>query len=200
MRMPRTDEPALWASLSAGLFQTQAVLDGRTNSAWDFGQGVQYRASLEQAVGNQSSLGVMGTYARLPLTYTDLGQTIDVLSCGDGCNAHADVISLMGSFRAGGGQGFHQIIELSAGVTRFAKFREDDSGARLRPPNGDTDFAFTVGYGFGYGLSPRAQIVLVQEYGSAFHQQDGLRGGDRRNNQQYTTRLGARFGLGTRSR
>jgi hypothetical protein len=199
MRLPGSGEPAYWTSLSAGLFQTQAVLDGRTQTVWDFGQGVQYRASIEQAIGNQSSIGVTGTYARLPLTFTELAPATDVSSCGGGCDAHADVTSLTGSFHAGGGQGFHQVIDLAVGVTRFAHFRADDTDRRLGP-DGDTDFSFMVGYGFGYSLSPRTQIVLVQEYGSAFHQGDGLRGSDRRMNQQYTTRLGARFGIGTRSR
>ena len=199
VRLPqRSREPALWASLSAGYLQMNSVWDGRTSSIWGFGDGVQGRASLEYAIGSGSSLGVVGSLARLPLRFAEgVSSSGGVTSATSVSDAHADVRSLHLGFHAGGGTGFHQVIQVSLGVTNFANFRRDDDDAKLGP-SGDTDFSFAVGYGFGYSLGARLHVFVVQDYASSIHQDDNLPNDARRSTTQYTTRLGVRAGIGNR--
>lgn len=202
IRMPAGRDPAVWVSGAAGLFQAQGVEDGRTGTAWAFGDGFQLRGALEWGMRNESSFGVTGSWARLPLRYIDrgtLGAPGIPASCSTGCDAHATVWSLAGSFHAGGGQGFHQVIEITAGVIGYSAFEADDGGAELPPLGGDRDVALSLGYGFGFPLGPRLHVTLVQDFGISLHQDEGLSGGQSRTQQQRTTRLGVRYGLGTRA-
>lgn len=203
IRIPRrTNEPVLWASASAGLLQPNTVNDGTTQSGWDFGSGVQFRATLERGISNQSSIGVAGTYApSMPLTY------YSDATCGS-CDAHATISSIGAFFHAGGGQGLFQVLEVTVGFTHYGSFKADDaqgspvplagSNRALPPEGGDTDFSFGLGYGFGYGLSARTHIMLVQDATQVLHQGEGLSGSASRNSTQYTTRLGMRIGVGHR--
>lgn len=197
LEVQRSTEPVVWTSLSAGFFQAQTVEDGRTSSIWEFGTGLQYRGSLEYALERGASVGAVVSYARLPLTYFSTSGTITP-GCGAGCDAHADLWSIMGVFHIGGGAGFHQVIDLAIGVTRYANFEADDGGTL--PPEQDTDLALAVGYGFGYTLGDRLQVMLVQDFAVSLHQGEGLSGGTSRTPQQRTTRLGVRYGLGSRTR
>ena len=199
VRLPqRSREPALWASASAGYLQMNSVWDGRTSTIWSFGDGIQGRGSLEYAIGGSSSLGVVGTFARLPLRFAE-----GVSSSGGGASAtsvtdaHADVRSLHLGFHAGGGLGFHQVIQVSLGVTNFANFRRDSDDAAIGP-RGDTDLSFALGYGFGFSLGTRLHVFVVQDYASSIHQDDNLPNDARRSATQYTTRLGVRAGIGNR--
>ena len=114
---PRTTEPAYWVSGGVGAFNGQAVHDGATQSTWDFGQRTswQYRASIEKAIQNQSSIGIVGTFVHVPITYSDnIANTLAECPtsgcssaqnrCGR-CAAHIDMIGLAALFHAGGGTG-----------------------------------------------------------------------------------------------
>ena len=177
-------DPLIWVGAGAGLLQVNSIVDGRTNTRWDFDYGLQGRLSLEHALGRGSTLGAVATFARLPLDY----------SGGEGacsrCDANANVSSLMAAFHAGGGEGFHQVIDIAAGFVRYDRFTSD-AGERLAP-SGDTDFAFSLGYGFGYGIGRRAELVIVQEYWTALHQRDADGGGAIRH---LSTRAGLRYAL-----
>lgn len=189
MRLPSRTEPAYWVTGGVGIMSQNDVSDGRTGSVWRFGQGLQWRGSAEFPISGGSTLGVTGGYARLPLTY-------DGPACGS-CDADADVWTGHIGFHAGGGLGFHQVLQLGAGVTRFSNFRASASGETL-PPEGDTDFSFSLGYGFGYGVSRTFQLFIVQDFGAVLHQRDGLEGGARTLSQTNLTRAGLRFGFGAR--
>jgi hypothetical protein len=131
----------------------------------------------------------------MPLRYSTLGGAavpIDV-------DAHADVSSLLLSFYGGGGEGLHQVLSAAAGVVRFDNFTDDRTGDALAPSR-DLDFAFNIGYGFGYSLSVRAQIVLLQEYGLVLHQREGLANNASTSIQQSITSLAFRYGFGARAR
>jgi hypothetical protein len=188
-------EPTLWGSASVGFFQLGTVTDGRTGSRWDFGNAARYRASLQYPLSRSAALGFAGTWSRMPLRYSLSGeggtQSVD---------AHAIVSSLMLEFYGGGGSGLHQVLSASAGVTRFSDFTADARGEALAPTGGDVDFAFTLAYGFGYSLSARAQIVLLQEYGVSVHQRDRLPNDASTAVRQNTTSLGLRYGFGGRAR
>ncbi|MFL5577973.1 MAG: hypothetical protein ACJ79S_18620 [Gemmatimonadaceae bacterium] len=193
----RSPDPAYWASLDVGYTQRGDVVDGATASAWRFGDAAQYRAALEYAVARGTSVGVSGSWARMPLRY-------ELLDGGTGpagqasFDAHADVSSLAASLHVGGGTtGFHAVIDANVGATLYSHFRDDATGTPLRPRS-DTDFSFGVGTGFGYSTGARNEFFLVQDWSNAIHQRTGLRNDARTNVQQLTTRLGARFGLGKR--
>lgn len=194
IRRPSTGGgPAAYTLMGVGLLRTGTVVDGSTGSSWDFGDGVQYRVSLEKAIQNQSSVGVALTFGRLPLIYTS---NVD-LQCSS-CDADATITQLMGTFHVGGDSpGIHQVIDIDVGATMYSAFRERATGRKLSPSS-DTDLAFSIGGGVGYTLSPGFQIELVQQFGGSVHQRTGLSGNADTIVRSYVTRLGVRFGLGAR--
>jgi hypothetical protein len=193
-RRARPQEPRVWTSASIGWFDLADVVDARTSSAWAFNSGAQYRATLELGVGRGTAVGVTGTWARMPMRYVTNPLEPGGRSATD---AHATVSSLMATFHAGGGgsNALHQVLQFGAGVVRYADFEEDDTGVPLAPAS-DVDLAFQLGYGFGYSLGRRAQIVLLQEFGLALHQREGLPNDIATSILNRVTRIGVRVGLG----
>jgi hypothetical protein len=191
----RPKEKTAWTSLSIGFMQLSDVADGRTNSEWRFGNAVQYRVSLEKSIQNQSTIGLSGGFARVPLTYRTVTGT-GPIGCTLSCDADATVTQLVATFHAGGGAiGFHQVIDIAAGATGYSSFRARQSGAKLPPNTLDADLTLALGYGFGFSLAPDMQVNLVQEAALTLHQRTGLPGGENTLGRQYITRIGVRFGL-----
>ena len=193
-RAPVVSEPSMWGSLSVGLYGANGISDGASNSTWDFGEGTswQYRAALEKALQNQFSLGGVLTYVDVPFVY--VGD-----SCGR-CDAHLDLTSLGVSFHAGGSQGLHQVLEVSAGAAMYRNLTRDSDGAKLAPTDGSVDPFFTFGYGFGYSFNPTMQVSIVQDYGLVLHERTGLANNESNTLTQRTTRLNFRMGFGNRGR
>ena len=192
-------EPGFFLTTTVGLQAIQSVKDGRTGTLWDFSQSIEFGAALERSLGRSLSFGIVATYTKAPLHFVDTSAvSIGYATC---CNAHVDVITAGVQFTSGGGAGFHQLIMINVGAIAFQHFDvkyNGDAGSPGAPPTRDIDPHLAVGYGFGYGLSPRSEVFLLQEYGVALHQGEGLEGGDRRQYQQQTTRLGFRLGAGSR--
>jgi hypothetical protein len=183
--------PSAWTSLSIGWMQQRPMCDGDSNACWSFSAAPQWRATLEFPMGTGSSFGVAGTMSRVPLIYS--GSALVPNSCGR-CDATANISQLMGSMRMGGGEGFHQVIDLSAGVTLFSNFRAKD-GTRLGTGKAAQDFSFGVGYGFGYGFSPRTSIMVVQDYGLIIYKKQA--GTSNNTAEQTNLRVGIRMGVGS---
>jgi len=177
-------EPRMWISATAGVMDIAAI--GDAESIWDFGTGFMYRASLERSLGRGSAIGVAAGRSRMPLRASS-----NVLNRVD---AHATVTSLMASFRGGGGSGFHQIYVVQAGALRFTDIQADDDNTVINR-GGNTDFAFSVGGGFGYGVNTRLAIGLVQELGLILHRGGGSTGNSNNSAQQRITRIGASYGF-----
>lgn len=195
----RAAEPAMWFSISGGLFNANGVSDGETSSTWDFGQAsnFQVRAAVERSIlQNQSSLGLVATYLDAPFTY--VGDE-SMNSCAR-CAAHLDLVSLGVSFHVGGGMGLHQVLEGSAGVAQYRNLRRDSDGLELAPLSGNTDPYFTFGYGFGYTFNSRMQASVVQDLGIVLHERNGLSSEASNTLRQRTVRLNFRYGAGSRSR
>jgi hypothetical protein len=186
---PISRDPAAWTSLSIGWLTQQALCDGESNACWDFQGAPQWRATLDYPVGRGASVGVAATLAKVPLRYQ--GTVLDPNSCA-GCDADANITQYFGNFHMGGQSGFHQVIDINAGMTVFSNFRST-SGAKLGG-KAVSDFSFAIGYGFGYGFSPRMQFMLVQDYGLIIHKRQA--GQSNNTAQQSTTRIGLRVGLG----
>lgn len=189
LQLPGKRRDVFWVSAGAGYYDPGSFADGRTNTDWLFSDGLVWRGSLEYGIGRESSIGLMGTFARLPLE-------VRSRTGAQSRDADADVLSLQALFHAGGGAGLHQVIEVSTGMVEFRNFRARDTGEELGPPEGDRDFTFALGYGFGFGISPRAQIALVQDFGYTFHQRDGLPASSSRTTMNRSTRLALRVGFG----
>ncbi len=196
-RVPRQVEPSIWVSGSAGLFNGNDVSDGATSSTWDFGRAStpQFRASIEKGVSNSIAIGAAGSYANVPFTYIG-GNGGN--SCGR-CAAHLDVLTLGASFRLAGATGFHQVLEASAGALQFRNLTRDSDGSALAPVDGNVDPFFTFGYGFGYGFSPNMQVSVVQEFGLALHEREGLTSEQSNTLRQRTIRANFRYGFGNRA-
>jgi hypothetical protein len=192
MRLPRSTDPGSFLTLAIGLRQQQPVTDGSTSSSWDFGQGIEYRGTLEHNMRGGTTVGVAVTHANMPLTYRSTLVATD---------AHATVRSYMFTVHGGGTRGFHQVFDIGAGITRYSNFRRDqDDQVIAGAPATDNDLTFALGYGLGYAFSSRSQVTLVQEYGLVIHQNEGLSGSASRSSQTYITRIGMRIGMGSRRR
>lgn len=185
--------PQWWTSIGVGTFQSQPVDDGSTSSSWDFGNTVQWRASLERSLDRGSTLGVAATFASVPLTYSSNG--ILPTSCAS-CDASANITQVMAAFHAGGAnRGFHQVIEIALGATIYSGFHARGDGQKLAPSS-DADPAFALGYGFGYGISEFTQVEVVEDLAASLHQRTGLPASANTTIRSYTTRLGVRVALG----
>jgi hypothetical protein len=186
-------EPIAFTSLSVGWFNHSSLCDPDSNSCWEFGGAPQFRVSFEAPMGRGASIGIAGSTARVPMLYSG-----GVLSSCSRCDADANVSQVMGLIHIGGsGRGFQQVIDLSAGMTLFSSFRTTD-GVRLEPSKTTSSFNFAVGYGFGYGITDRLQLILVQDYGLLIHKR--MPGESSNTAQQSATRIGARYGLGSKRR
>ena len=187
--------PAAYASLGIGWLQQQGFCDKDSGDCWDFGNAPQWRASFEMPLGyGGSAWGVVGTLARVPLQYIGSG----LLNSCARCDADATVSQILGLFKMSGGQGFHQVIDVTAGAAMFNNFRTANGGTRLGTGKTTTRFTGALAYGFGYGFSPRNEVFVEQEYGIVFLPRTP--GNNNNMAQQQTLRIGARFGLGDRRR
>ena len=179
--------PSVWVSAGAALQQGFTVVDGTTGSVWQFGSATTYAAALEKTVSNGLLVGIRGSNGLIPLNYSSPSTT---------ANADAQLSQLFGTLRLTSGQGFHSVLELSAGASYYSNFRTRGASVRLPPLNGDTDFSFAFGYGFGYSFSPRMSVDVVQDVTTSVHQKDGLKPGDDTTVRMHGTRLMGRIGLG----
>jgi hypothetical protein len=204
-RSPReykTNDPDVWVSAGIGGFRANAVNDGVTASTWNFGNAtnLQYRGSLEKGMDNGASFGIAGSYARVPFAYSaDLAKPLPANESGTrclSCNAHLDMTTLVLTFHAGTGSGFHQVVELNGGVVMYGNLKEDAGGAKLAPSSGNIDPLFSLGYGFGYGLSNRTNIDFVSDYTFAIHERKGLSNGTSNTNSMPSLRVALRMGFG----
>jgi hypothetical protein len=200
-RVYRTSDPDVWVSGGFAGFTGTGVNDGRSGSSWDFGNSTnwQYRASLEKSIGNGSSFGVSGTYARVPFVYSsDFPATGGSgTTCGL-CDAHLDLTTLLATFHAGGGIGFHQVVELNGGIVQYSNLKRDTDGARLAGGS-NIDPLFSIGYGVGYAFSDRTQVDFVPDYAIAIHERSGLSNGASNTNSMRSLRLSLRMGFGART-
>jgi hypothetical protein len=201
-RVYRTGDPDVWVSGGVAGFTSTGVNDGTTASTWDFGNSTnwQYRASLEKTIASGSSFGVSGTFAQVPFVYSSNAATplpggVSGTRCGL-CDAHLDMTTLLATFHAGGGLGFHQVIELNGGIVQYNNLKRDSDGAKLAGGS-NIDPLFSIGYGVGYAFSDRTQIDFVPDYAIAIHERSGLSNGMSNTNSMRSLRLSFRMGFGT---
>jgi hypothetical protein len=190
-----SNDPGVWITGGIAAFQGNGVNDGATASTWNFGNSTnfQYRASLEKGGTNGSSFGVAGSRAHVPFVYSSSTTCPPATST---CDAHLDMMTLVATFHAGSGYGFHQVIELNGGVVAYRNLKRDSDGAKLAPSGGNIDPLFAFGYGFGYGLSDRTNIDFTSDYAIAIHERKGLSNGTSNTNRMPGLRVSLRMGFG----
>lgn len=190
-RVSLATTPTTWTTLSVGYMDLPGVYEGGSASTWDIGGFPTFRATIEQEFRRGAQLGAALSYASMPMTYYGA-------DCG-GCNADAKLWQALGLFRIGAGTRFHQVIEVSAGVSSVQDVRLEDGGGRIGPTDPVMAPTIGLGYGFAYPLSPRTQFVLMQEFGLMFFKRgDAPAGSDESRPRTQVTRIGLRMGLGGR--
>jgi hypothetical protein len=198
-----TRDPSVWMSAGIGGFRPNGVNDGATSSNWNFGNATnfQYRASLERGLSNGSSFGLAGSWAHVPFEYSS---SAIIPPAGGGaqcglCDAHLDMATLVATFHSGSGVGFHQLVELDAGIVAYRNLKQDSDGAKLAPSGGNIDPLFSAGWGFGYGFSSRTSVDFISTYTFAIHERKGLSNSSSNTNSMPSLRLSLRMGFGQRS-
>lgn len=201
-----TSDPDTWATASVGGFRANGVNDGATGSTWDFGNSVnfEYRASLEKGWNSGSSFGVAGSYARIPFVYSSdiavpLPSGVSGARCSPpGCNSHLDLMTLLATFHAGSGIGFHQVLELNGGAVFYENLKRDSDGAKLAG-SGNIDPLLAANYGFGWGFSDRTNLDLTWVYALAIHERQNQSNGVSNTNVMPGLRVSLRMGFGART-
>jgi len=157
-------QPAAWVSAGVGLDQGFTVIDGKTNSRWEFGSATQYHVTMEKSVSPGATLGVHGSTGRVPLLFNGITAT----------EADANVSRIFATARLSSGVGFHSVLEASAGATIYSNFQRRDTGAQIGPSGATTDFSFAFGYGLGYAFSPTFAVDVVQDITTDLHSSSGV--------------------------
>jgi hypothetical protein len=192
--------PSVFVQSSIGFMQAETIFDGSSGAAWDFGSALQFRVSLEKSIGQGSSVGVAVARASMPLNYNVLRSGDGTTGCTDPnairCSAEATLTTLGLTFTASGTTGFHQVLNLNAGVNILDDFREDGTGKELAPIGGDKDLYISAGFGAGYGISNHFAVTLVQDAGFLLHQRTGLEGDRNDFHRVLITRLSLRIAFG----
>ena len=189
-----------WFSGGAAGLVMGGINDGATGKRWDFGADPrwQLRGTLEKATDAATTIGVSAGYGVVDVNLSRLpGSGVpDPLPgaiCPDSCSAQIETWQLMGQFRSGGGPGFHTTFEAQGGVNGFRKLRTRDTGEAIGSSDLQLDVAGSLGFGFGYTLSPGMVISLVQDFGMGWHAKDNLPDGTSRSYRTRATRAALRF-------
>ena len=193
MRRPVARKPTNWLGANVGIVRAYALSDGVTSATWRFGSGIEYAGRLEHPTRSGISVGVQGSHAQIPLSYSS-GTSPSCTSC----EATATVTQFVGLVHYGQGYGFHPVYELSVGAIGYSNFRRESDNQQITGPSGrtlaaDYDLRFALGYGFGFGLSPTTAIEVLQEVGTILHQTTGLAASTSNYPRVYVTRLGGKI-------
>ena len=199
----------VWVSAGGGSLAVTSINDGATQSRWLFSTDPlwQLRGTIEKGIDAVTTIGVAASVGRADLIVerlaptppgTALVATTPVPStCRVSCAARADLWSLMGQFRSGGGGGFHTTFEAAGGVLGVRNMRTRDSASvAIGKPTGTVDLTGVLGLGFALPLSRHFVLTLVQDFGLVVHSKTNLPDGSSRYARTRTTRAAIRIGLG----
>ena len=189
MRRGLSAQPTAVFSFGMARLSPFTVHDGKTSSTWQFGDATQITGSFEHVISPGISLGLSGSTARVPLTVSS------TFGSGD---ADAQVSQAFATLYATGGNTLHTVLEGDIGATIYSGFTPRAGSAAVVPTGTSADFAYAIGYGFGYSFSPRFAIDFVQTIGTSMHSKEGLSAGTDSGSGLRSSRLVARFGLGAR--
>ena len=186
-RRPVQGDPAWWGSAWGGYQWSGTVNDPATGTTWTYDANWTVGLTAERALDPRSTLGVAWSYARLPVAVTGTG-------CSAGCVGDGTIAAYGVTYHSGGGLGLHPVYEAFLGAMRFGQFAVTGTGARTLAGVTDTDLAWTLGTGLGYGLARDYALTLVGHYGTSLHERSADRF-TRRTTRHFALRAGLRVGL-----
>ena len=181
-------DPQTWISATYGWQEGWTVFDGESGSRWDLGDTQQFGGSIERAVTSGITLGLRAATSRPSVRYSG--------SVTGPNQADLRVTHALGVVHVTTGRQLRSVFELGAGATVYSNFKAPLSGGQGLPAT-DTDFAFVFVYGLGYSFSRNFQVDVVQDLGTSVHQKTGLAAGEDRSARIRSTRLVARYGIGS---
>ncbi|MBL0170641.1 MAG: hypothetical protein IPP90_07900 [Gemmatimonadaceae bacterium] len=193
-----------WLSGGAGSASISTdITDGVSRSKWHFGSDPlwQYRATLEKAIDEFTTLGIAAGYGPVDVLLSSIAGGANgklPAACQVSCAATTELWSGMVQFRSGGGTGFHTLFEASGGGTAFRNFKTKTDAIAIPGIKSSLDLSGTLGAGFGYPLSPGMVIALVQDFGIGFHTKAELPEGTGRSWRMRNTRASLRIRFGGR--
>lgn len=158
--------PPIWVSAGVGYFSLAGFDDAGHGGSWQWDDAFQLRATAERSLRRDITLGVAGTFARLP--YAISGGTCH------GCRGDGTVWQALASIRlgGGGGVGFHSVLEGAVGATGFTSFeRGTDVSSMPGNPSPAQSVVPTasITYGAGYTINPGLEVNFVQDLGFVFY-------------------------------
>lgn len=201
---PIASPPSRWLlTLGASAAIISDINDGATQSTFKFGSDpvMLYRVAIEKAMDEATSIGVAVAYGQVDVSvapFDPVGNTrpgiVTLPSiCLNGCEAQTGFYQALAQFRSGGGPGFHTFFEANGGVTSIRNMKAKADGATFDAVKGKLDLTGTLGAGFGYTLSQKLAITLVQDFGIGYHSKDDLPSGTSRTWRIRNTRAALRF-------
>jgi len=200
---PSSPDVGWWISGGASAVVLTDIVDGVSRSRWRFGSDPlwQYRATLEKALDDFTTIGVSAGYGEVPLTLSPMTSDSSPAlpsRCQVTCAATTELWTAMAQFRSGGGPGFHTLFEASGGGTVFRNFKTADDAIVIPGIARSFDLSGTLGAGFAYALSNAMVLSLVQDFGIGFHAKTGLPQGTARTWRVRNTRAAVRLKFGGR--
>jgi hypothetical protein len=161
---PRASDPRIWLSVSGGpiTFPQLSYLNNFSRENVDASMTVRGTAEID--IGRIGSLGVSFSRASYDVQYVTARQFDP---CREGCPATLQATTVLGVLRVGGGMGFEQVFEASAGLTMFGDLESESPLYLAREAK--SDFTAGVGYGVTYGFTPALSAMLVADIGLVFH-------------------------------
>jgi hypothetical protein len=184
-------EPTWWGDVSAGFQWSNLVGDPGTKSIWDFDANWALRLTLERRIAPRTTIGLGYTYARLPLLVRG---NSTAAACRFPCPGDATIARYGVVAHAGGGPGLHLVYEGFLGAAQYSNFTVGGDGSALFADVKNTDLAWSISTGAGYGLANDLSLQAMFDYGSSLHEKasDLFQ---RRTTQHYSIRFGLRVGL-----
>jgi len=107
-------------------------------------------------------------------------------------------MTLVGTFHAGSGIGFHQVLELNGGAVFYENLTRDSDGSKLAG-SGNIDPFLAANYGFGWGFSDRTNLDLTWVYAVAIHERQNQANSVSNTNVMPGLRVSLRMGFGART-
>lgn len=186
--------PRWWMSLWGGYQWSDRVSDPGSNADWFFDQSWSTRLTAEREVAPGLAAGLAFNYSRMPLRFRSVQTGGTCLPCeGDATIASYGLLVRSGAARP---RSFHLVTEGFLGAMRFSNFelQGNPAAAAAAREIRNTDFAYALGVGFGYGFSRDWQGIALFETANNIHERSANLF-SQRNARHYTTRVGLRIGF-----
>lgn len=184
-------EPTWWGTIDGGYQWSNLVGDPETSSVWDFDSNWSLRLTVERAVAPRTSVGIGFMYARLPVGIIPRSASSP---CQLGCQGDATIARYGVVAHSGGGPGLHLVYEGFLGAAQYGNFSLTGSGSGAFSGLKNTDLAWSIGAGAGYGLTNDFALQAIFDYGSSLHEKSNDLF-QRRTTQHNMIRFGVRVGL-----